>query len=94
MATPTHRSHDTQILDRCLLHYLLQVSLALQGSSGPVYKQLRQAISLPYPGVLRGTYDHTNGAVSSFSQTTGRRPLLGAFLLRAFFDYCEIAIVR
>ena len=42
------------------------MSLALQGSSGPVYKQLRQAISLPYPGVLRGTYDHTNGAVSSF----------------------------
>ena len=52
------------------LHYLLQVSLALQGSSGRVYKQLRQAISLPYPGVLRGTYDHTNGAVSSFCQTT------------------------
>ena len=46
------------------------MSLALQGSSGPVYKQLRQAISLPYPGVLRGTYDHTNGAVSSFCHTT------------------------
>ena len=42
------------------------MSLALQGSSGRVYKQLRQAISLPYPGVLRGTYDHTNGAVSGF----------------------------
>ena len=43
-------------------------------AAGLQYKQLRQAISLPYPGVLRGTYDHTNGAVSSFSQTTGRRP--------------------
>ena len=39
-------------------------SMALQGPEGRVYKQLTQAISLPYPGVMRGKFDASNGAVS------------------------------
>ena len=38
--------------------------MALQGPQGRVYKQLTQAISLPYPGVMRGKFDASNGAVS------------------------------
>ena len=41
------------------------VSFALRGENGLVYKDVKQLNSLPYPGVLRGTYDATNGAVRS-----------------------------
>ena len=49
-------------------HWLLNqthntVAITLQGPDGPVRKQVQQLASLPYPGVLRGTYDYTNGAV-------------------------------
>ena len=45
-----------------------EVSFSLQSPTGPVYKQLRQVISL--------TYDETNGAVSSRLKRTLFKKLL------------------
>ena len=41
------------------------ISISLAGPSGPLYKQVLQRVSLPYPGVLRADYQQDNGAVSS-----------------------------
>ena len=42
-----------------------QISFSLASPAGPSYKQLRQQVSLPYPGVLRANYQQDNGAVGS-----------------------------
>jgi len=44
------------------------ISFALRGRDELVYKSLYQLNSLPYKGVLRGTYDATNGAFPNLPQ--------------------------
>jgi len=44
------------------------VQAALQGPQGRVYKTIIQEASLPYPGVLRGTYGRDNAAFSNLPQ--------------------------
>merc|ERR1711909_45896 len=42
--------------------HINDVSTALSGPTGRVYKRIKQSLSLPYPGVVRVNYDESNGA--------------------------------
>ena len=44
------------------------VSFTLAGPEGPVNKSIRQKQSLVWPGVIRGVYDETNGAMANLPQ--------------------------
>ena len=49
------------------------VQAALRGPQGRVYKTIIQEASLPYPGVLRGTYGRNNAAVSTLNRNIEER---------------------
>ena len=44
------------------------VSFSLAGPEGPMAKRIRQKQSLVWPGVIRGVYDETNGAMANLPQ--------------------------
>ena len=61
---------------------MTKISISLASPSGPLYKEVRQQVSLHYPGVIRADYQQDNGAVSADLADLEINPLIYVFSLQ------------